>query len=255
MKRHCPNKHLLTWHQVIPHSHSHFHVSCLIHYMFWLPACIPGGMTRKDSFKLLTRGYKSKTKRLRNCHDSYLRRSSWAAAAWQWSCPACTRSVCGDGPFSGRYPESLGSYSQDTRCLRTPRAPETWLKHWTPNKPLTAGWLAGTHSPTHTLPPTEKLHIQAQKALSELGRIAEQSLGGGVPTLQPVCAGHVTTGRPMAGEQWEYCPPCWAESNVCVNACQLPPALEGNINTIGMPMNWLRRAGVEERGVWEGLQK
>lgn len=56
---------------------------------------------------------------------SYLQRSSWVVAAWQWSCPACTRSVCGDGPFAGRSPESRGSYSQDTRCPWTPGAPET----------------------------------------------------------------------------------------------------------------------------------
>lgn len=43
-----------------------------------------------------------------DCHFSYLQQFSWAAAAWQWSCPACTQSVCGD-PFSGWYPETLGS--------------------------------------------------------------------------------------------------------------------------------------------------
>lgn len=60
-----------------------------------------------------------------NCHVSYLQRSSWVVAVWQWSCPACTQSVCDDGPFSGRYPESLGSYSQDTRCPWTLRSPGT----------------------------------------------------------------------------------------------------------------------------------
>lgn len=107
---------------------------------------------------------------------SYHQRSSWVVAAWQWSCPACTQSVCGGGPFSGRYPESLGSYSQNTHCLLSRKAHETWLKHCTLNKP----WLlANTHSPTHS-PTNRKLHIQAQKALSELRRTAEQTRGGGV---------------------------------------------------------------------------
>lgn len=52
----------------------------------------------------------------------------------------------------------------------------------------------------------------------------------------------------MEGRPWEYSPPRWAESKVCVNACQPPPALEGNINTTGMPMNWVRGAAAADAG-------
>lgn len=113
------------------------------------------------------------------------------------------------------------------------------------NKPLSPGW----YTLNHTGSDQQKTSHTCAKSLKWAEREGTaEAMGGGVPTLQPVSAGHVTTMKPIASRQWEYCPPFWAESNVCVNTCQLPPALEGNINTTGMPMNWVRRAGKDEEG-------
>lgn len=94
------------------------------------------------------------------------------------------------------------------------------------------------HTHTRSLSqPTENFTYKRNKPEVSRRGTGEHSRGGGVPTLHSTSLGHMTAGGPMAGKQWEYCLPCRAESSVCVSACRLPPALEGNINTNGMPMN------------------